>query len=83
MKPDNPPAFPVCMNGNQTVNPGMGLRDYFAGQAIGAIIAGAVQIVQQGGKAATPESMAKDAYSLADAFLAERAQTSDQPPAAP
>lgn len=84
---DNPPAFPRTdlygPDGCGLVegSPGMTLRDWFAGQAIGAIIA-ATSAGQhkpvKNGKAVTQASIeagiAEDAYTVADAMLAERAK---------
>jgi len=62
---DGGPAFPI-VTASTPLAPGMSLRDWFAGQALA-------------GFAANPESwpleyptMAKMAYSQADAMLAER-----------
>jgi hypothetical protein len=61
MNPKDPPAFP----GNyQTGQPGMTLRDYFAGQAMQALAADESQ---------QPDDIATVAYQLADAMLEERA----------
>ena len=66
MKFDNPRAFPLSSSehdrkcGDYT-SLGMSLRDYFAGQAIGAL-AGDFH----------PRPAAKGAYEVADAMLAER-----------
>lgn len=83
--PDNPPAFPTewstelkpgeaIQKGQFTAQfPGMTLRDWFAGQAVNALIAGHV--------ASHPDHhigeddglhIAVGAYRIADAMLAER-----------
>lgn len=75
---DNPPAFPVVSDviGHYE---GMTLRDWFAGQALGAIITatsnGQYHPAREG--QSLIEGMAQDAYELADAMLAERAKESD------
>ena len=80
--PDGGPAFPVQIPGAERpgmVMPGMTLRDWFAGQALGAII----QITAAGQH--TPQtkhgkgveaSIALDAYLMADAMLSARNSTS-------
>ena len=50
---------------NQTWEPGMSLRDWFAGQAL----AGILSRPYRGG---TPREFAEDAYEQADAMLAAR-----------
>lgn len=74
---ENPPAFPVKDYDDGLQYHGMTLRDWFAGQAIGAIIAAtsAGQHMPGDGPAdARPirERLAWDAYAIADALLAER-----------
>lgn len=77
-KPDNPPAFPQAEKLSQIIdegqhriqtpwvpaNPGMTLRDYFAGQAIVGIIANA--------STQNAETLSKDAYIIADLMLKAR-----------
>lgn len=66
--PSNPYAFPgerYEMNGHITYQEGMSLRDYFAGQALGAALA------ENGSVLA--DLSAKEAYRAADAMLAARA----------
>jgi len=60
------PAFPFEGGQNNGVQPssGMTLRDYFAAKAI--------QIVDPSGHRLTWSDLARDAYALADAMLAER-----------
>jgi len=63
---DGGPAFPIAENGLQGYN-GMSIRDYFAGQAMTAII---------GSLYCTPETSFKEvsgrAYAQADAMLKAR-----------
>lgn len=66
-RPDGYPAFPTGYGGKN--HPGMTLRDHFAGQAIAPIIA----LLGRIGDGDVPwELVAKSAYGLADAMLAER-----------
>ena len=51
---------------------GMSLRDWFAGQALPAIINGNTEFCKLGGKATALDSIATDCYKLADAMLAAR-----------
>ena len=60
---DGGPALPVAVNGDTTA--GMSLRDYFAGQALIGLLAGATG-------AATAELFAAEAYLCADAMIQER-----------
>ena len=53
---------------NQTYQPGMTLRDYFAGQAL----AGAIANHQYDFGYTDPQEMATCYYEIADAMLAER-----------
>ena len=68
------PAFPVIAeNGLGHVSDGMSLRDWFAGQALGGVIASGDFLSPEGlftGKG--DEVMARAAYMIADAMLAER-----------
>lgn len=74
MTPANPAAFPVAWPGGASPTEGMSLRDWFAGQAISAII-------QRGepspGIGTTFDMMAADAYAFADALLAQREKPND------
>jgi len=82
MSGDNPPAFPnngsYGHSGQYLPEGGMTLRDWFAGQAIAAIItvtsAGQHHPGRSKPDASTLEGMALDAYELADAMLATRQQ---------
>ena len=64
---ENPPAFPNILPGSMLEHPGMTLRDWFAGQAAGGLCAH---------KFGPPswDNIARDAYIVADAMLAERAK---------
>jgi hypothetical protein len=74
---NNPTAFPYMEISEDRVtleyHSGMSLRDWFAGQAMPAIISAmsAGQHGIMGGKSAM-ESVAYDAYAQADAMLAAR-----------
>ena len=78
-KPDDGgPAFPSeqgeTENGrwNQTYDPGMSLRDYFAGQVAGAVVAD--MLTTPGSDNTCLPLAAKLSYALADAMLVERAK---------
>ncbi len=62
-KSPNPPAFPCA---SYQPCQGMMLRDWFAGQALGAAITRYPQD--------TDESIARESYAVADAMLKERAK---------
>lgn len=62
----NPPAFPLGTSDGYTMQAGMSLRDYFAGQALAGLLAHASG--EHPGKA--PSS----AYELADMMLRQRAE---------
>lgn len=68
MKPENPPAFPVVHT------EGMTLRDWFAGQAVAAIIKQNCENVAHGSKPLSPREVASDVYGYADAMLEERSK---------
>jgi hypothetical protein len=76
---DNPQAFPLATTAETIDTPGMTLRDWFAGQALGAIITatsnGQHYPAREG--QSLIEGMAQDAYELADTMLAERAKETD------
>lgn len=78
--PHDLPAFPqVIPDSFQVANPGMDLRDWFAGRAIGAIIAATSAGQHQAGNGYNDDRpiydrLASDAYRIADAMLAERAK---------
>lgn len=75
---DNPPAFPLVSDIIGHCE-GMTLRDWFSGQALGAIVTatsnGQHYPAREG--QSLIEGMAQDAYELADAMLAERAKETD------
>lgn len=52
---------------------GMSLRDWFAGQAVGAIISSFATDFREDGET-IPQLFARKAYAIADAMLAERAK---------
>jgi hypothetical protein len=64
-KDDGGPAFPVETHGEG----GMSLRDWFAGQSVGAVLASA-----QRDCSATLLEVAEKSYRLADAMLEARKQ---------
>lgn len=66
-------AFPVPNDADVNGNPGMTLRDWFAG-TVAATYAGKTDYVNQSGMARlwTPSQVAKTAYAIADAMIAER-----------
>jgi len=66
-KLNNPPAFPVPMTEQDCGEPGMSLRDYFAGQAL----AGAMASLKSDETWPAP-GMAAHCYRVADAMLRER-----------
>lgn len=64
--PENPLAFAAAAGGdNQCCQPGMSLRDWFAGQAITMCL----KDMNLG-----YEAWAQEAYAVADAMLSERAK---------
>jgi hypothetical protein len=64
------PAFPSHGSMGEVAHQGMSLRDWFAGQAMRAIISAGVSD--------NPAGRAKDAYRHADAMLAEREKNHGQ-----
>ena len=60
------PAFPTGTGGNTPYTNGMNLRDYFAGQAMNALI------LERADWKYAPETLAKYAYAQADAMLKAR-----------
>lgn len=77
-KPENPPAFPLRSEhgGWFRGDPGMTLRDWFAGQALQGMLAGQWNVEVN---ATEPQTLANNtnalvgnAYALADAMLNER-----------
>jgi len=80
---ENPLAFPLpgltlSSGVGYPSNPGMTLRDWFAGQALPAIIAATSAGQHQPGVRSSgmtiAQAMAGDAYDLADAMLAARSK---------
>lgn len=78
--PENPPAFPVSNEANVNGQPGMSLRDWFAGQALVAIVSQA-KLNKCGDFVAddcllqhanAPKYAAITAYQFADAMLRAR-----------
>lgn len=62
---DGGPAFPAWDRG------GMSLRDYFAGQALPGLVT-CEPVADEADSDAPARQVAKDAYRIADAMLAER-----------
>jgi hypothetical protein len=77
MKSDGGSAFPSeqseCQDNtwNQTFDPGMSLRDWFAGQALVGLMSGSCM---RPSALDEFEYMAKQLYQVADAMLKERAK---------
>lgn len=71
--PDNSPAFP-CLDSSDGYlclrEPGMFMRDYFAGQVAATALAWAIDECDEGYASVA----AKLAYQFADAMLAERSK---------
>jgi hypothetical protein len=70
-------AFPVAWPAPHVPEPGMSLRDWFAGQALGHIISVTSAGQHQPGRGPLDERpiqerIAGDAYAMADAMLAAR-----------
>ena len=65
---DGGPAYPVTKD---RVYYGMTLRDYFAGQAVGEVIAYFADMHLMRNETA-PEAFARKAYEVADAMIAAR-----------
>ncbi len=59
------PAFPVAECRNHQEDPGMSLRDYFAGQALSGICVHAMRNCNW-------DKIARNAYDAADAMLYQR-----------
>ncbi len=83
---DGDPAFPVFPetgNGHAAAFRGMSLRDYFAGQALTAMVAGdGARMVaardERYDETNWREIVASNAYDFADAMLAERERRTKQ-----
>jgi hypothetical protein len=76
-KPENPPAFPGEVRSSTGVaivgmNSGMTLRDWFAGQALAGMLAGAMADGSEFNLADDPTKFARATYRIADAMLAQR-----------
>lgn len=75
-------AFPLHIPGGDTrydyTHDGMTLRDWFAGQALGAIVSTFLAETIRAGKMdmATADTVAPSAYEFADAMLAARKEAS-------
>ena len=86
-KDNGGPAFPAWRqeydeNLNPLPNPGMFLRDHFAGLAMQGFISDpqmslAIREAAEQAGITAPEMMARTAYGLADAMIAERNRTGD------
>jgi hypothetical protein len=67
----NPYAFPVAWPEPNVPEPGMTLRDWFAGQALAMLpLIGETNL--------EPSEWAHDAYRMADAMLTERTKPHDE-----
>lgn len=74
------PAFPVSIPGaGDNGWHGMSLRDWFAGQAIGAITAGLCAEQLSYGGLAFSRAIAINAYEIADAMIRERVDRTFRP----
>jgi hypothetical protein len=73
---ENPPAFPHGDGPFGGWHAGMTLRDWFAGQAVVAVMADNTKLMLDGPKPEpkSPENIAAACYVIADAMLAERAK---------
>jgi hypothetical protein len=71
-KPANPHAFPTSTS-SYTPQHGMSLRDYFAAQAIPALI---TNFTSHGQTITLAELIANSAYEIADEMLKEREKIS-------
>lgn len=83
---ENPPAFPSQPCGpdglpTEEMQTGMTLRDWFAGQAIGAVIrqcAGDAAFGYPEGISSMEQLFASKAFAIADAMLSARHPTQEQ-----
>lgn len=75
---DGDTAFPAGDMRGYEPSFGMTLRDYFAGQALPAVIiatsAGQHQPVRMNGDTHIRDAIARDAYAMADAMFSARSQ---------
>lgn len=69
--PNNPYAFPLAMTPESVDNPGMTLRDYFAGQALAGLCANSAAMFG-GHYQGDSDAIAMLAVRFADALLAAR-----------
>lgn len=70
---DGGPAFPTPENKFGEYTPGLSLRDWFAGQALAGWLATyGPHDSHPADREGSPELLAKDAYTLADAMLEAR-----------
>lgn len=84
-KNDGGPAFPMPSGYEPRVdcythfNEGMSLRDWFAGQAFfcAGMILSDTKMENRDGVTITPKEVARGAYRIADAMLAEREREND------
>lgn len=53
-------------------DPGMSLRDWFAGEALGSVIAGNIIMMNRGSPGLDNATLAKMSYGMADAMLKAR-----------
>jgi hypothetical protein len=81
-KVENPPAFPFSYRAldaaggeHEVVHDGMSLRDWFAGQALAAVIADATAGGNVDGTGTVYDMLSQAAYRFADAMLAARLQS--------
>ena len=73
IKPYNPSAFPTVLPKDwDSVNEGMTLRDWFAGQALTGLLAG-----RQPNNTYPAEHLAETSYAMADVMLAARLTTQE------
>ena len=70
MRKKSEPAFPTVYADGETKDPGMGLRDYFAGQALAALIPALCSNADT--VSYLNIEVAEDAYNLADSMLHAR-----------
>ena len=69
------PAFPHTATPNSNPHPGMSLRDYFAGQALAAMMQRICENANSVGElTARPQILSEWAYRYADAMIAARGE---------
>ena len=69
---DGGPAFPKVPDDIRNGSSGMILRDWFAGQVLGAVLQGFIGGAFSVGKDDPPGTIAHRSYEIADAMLAAR-----------